>query len=99
MLAKVQAALPESQKLLIDDPIGELGNKLTSSQKVLLQFARAFLTRKPILLLDEPFAHLDADNQAVIFKMLLKLRNRRNVIVFSREDAPQREGINCLILG
>lgn len=99
MLRKVQAALPESQRLGLDDSIGDLGSKLTSSQRVLLQFARAFLTSKPILFLDEPFTKLDNRNRASLLKLIHKLKNKRNVIVFSHQTPTELSDFKLLPLG
>lgn len=83
MLERVQAGMPGWNRLELDDVIGDLGSRLSSGQATLLQFARAFLTRKPILLLDEPFQHLDEDSQENLVKMIKKLKSKRNILILS----------------
>ena len=85
MLAKVQAGVIPEQRLRLDDEIGDQGNKLSGGQSTLLLMARAFLTRKPILILDEPFLHLDDANRTAVIRRLKRLRNKRNIIVLSTE--------------
>ena len=83
MLQKLQSALPEHARVGLDDPIGDMGNRLSGGQATLLQFARAFLTRKPILLLDEPFRHLDQAHIDLLSKMLNRLKSKRNILILS----------------
>lgn len=85
MLTKVQAGVTHHKRLELDDLIGDQGNKLSGGQATLLLFARAFLTRKHILVLDEPFLHLDEANKDTIVRRLNRLRNKRNIIILSNE--------------
>lgn len=89
MLEKLQSALPEGVRLQLDDPIGDMGSNLSGGHTTLLQFVRAFLTRKPILLLDEPFRHLDEAQMALLAKMLNRLRPKRNILVLSGSPPPE----------
>jgi thiol reductant ABC exporter CydC subunit len=45
----------------LDTQVGELGSRLSGGQRQRLVLARAFLAEAPVLLLDEPTAHLDPD--------------------------------------
>lgn len=83
MLDKVQAGLPPGIRLELDSPIGDLGSRLSGGQHMLLLFARAFLTRKPILILDEAFVALDEPSTRIIVRRLQKLRLKKNIIILS----------------
>jgi ATP-binding cassette subfamily C protein CydD len=53
--------------------IGEGGRMLSGGQEQRIALARAFLTNRPILLLDEPTAHLDIETEADLKKTMLAL--------------------------
>ncbi|MEM6270861.1 MAG: ABC transporter ATP-binding protein [Bacteroidota bacterium] len=88
-LDKLQAALPPHLRLELDDEIGELGRKLSAGQRRLLLIARALLTRKPILLLDEPLHNLDLACRQAVIRRLERFRTRRNIIVLSHAAPPE----------
>ena len=58
----------------LDTPLGEDGVNLSGGQRRRLALARAFLLRRPILLLDEPLANVDAESAAVILDAIDELR-------------------------
>lgn len=88
MLARVQRGLPAARQLELDDAIGDHGRHLSAGERMLLQFARAFLTRKPLLVLDEPFRDLDPASRTNIIKMLQRLAAKRRIVVLSKEAPP-----------
>ncbi|GAB3208123.1 ATP-binding cassette, subfamily C, CydD [Marinactinospora thermotolerans DSM 45154] len=62
--------------------LGERGARLSAGQRQRVALARAFLRDAPIVLLDEPTAHLDPDNaRAVRVAVARLLRDRSGVIV------------------
>jgi ATP-binding cassette, subfamily C, bacterial CydD len=69
--------------------IGERGLRLSSGQRQQIALARAFLRDAPLLLMDEPAAHLDAASAARLDAALARLTAGRTVIQVSH--APSHE--------
>ncbi len=86
MLNKIQQDLPEKAKLKLDDKIGSQGSKLSKGQLCILLFTRALLTRKPILLLDEPFSSVDPSMKEHLLHLIKKLRKKRTIILFLKHN-------------
>ena len=73
----------------LDTPIGEGGFGLSGGQAQRVAIARAFLRDAPLLLLDEPTAHLDPATEADILDSLRRLVAGRTVILASHTAAAQ----------
>ena len=73
------SALPEGY----DTVVGEGGAMLSGGERQRISLARAFLKDVPILLLDEPTASLDADNEAMVQKALDEICKKRTVIMIA----------------
>jgi len=58
-----------------------------------VNLARGFITRHPILLLDEPTASLDADNRAVVVRMIQDAKARGVAIIAICHDFDVRDQI------
>jgi ATP-binding cassette, subfamily C, bacterial CydD len=69
-----------------DTQVGERGLRLSSGQRQQIALARAFLRDAPLLLLDEPAAHLDADTAARLDDALTALAVGRTVIRVSHDQ-------------
>jgi ATP-binding cassette subfamily C protein CydD len=69
-----------------DTEVGERGLRLSSGQRQQIALARAFLRDAPLLLLDEPAAHLDADTAARLDDAMTALTNGRTVIRISHDQ-------------
>jgi ATP-binding cassette subfamily C protein CydD len=69
-----------------DTEVGEHGLRLSSGQRQQIALARAFLRDAPLLLLDEPAAHLDAATAARLDDALAALAAGRTVIRVSHDQ-------------
>jgi ATP-binding cassette subfamily C protein CydD len=67
----------------LDTPIGEGGFGLSGGQAQRVAIARAFLKDAPLLLLDEPTAHLDPATEADVLQSLKRLSLGRTVVMAS----------------
>jgi len=72
------------KKLALDDRIGDLGCRLSKGEKKILILARALLTSKPILLIDEPFESLEESTQQKLSVILNRISKKRTILIFSR---------------
>jgi ATP-binding cassette subfamily C protein CydD len=82
-LAEFAADLPEG----LDSAVGERGLALSGGQVQRLGIARAFLKDAPILLLDEPTAHVDLGAERAILAALERLGRDKTVIAISHRRA------------
>ncbi len=71
----------------LDTVIGEGGYGLSGGQAQRIAIARAFLRNVPLLLLDEPTAHLDPATEAEVLDSLRRLGIGRTVILASHAAA------------
>ncbi|MBV9813680.1 MAG: thiol reductant ABC exporter subunit CydD [Acetobacteraceae bacterium] len=82
------AALPDG----LDTAIGEDGYGLSGGQAQRIAVARAFLKNAPLLVLDEPTAHLDPATEAEVLDCLRRLTVGRTVILASHATAAHSFG-------
>jgi ATP-binding cassette subfamily C protein CydD len=82
-VADFAAGLPEG----LDTLVGEDGYGLSGGQAQRVAIARAFLKNAPLLLLDEPTAHLDPASEAAVLDSLRRLAAGRTVILASHATA------------
>ncbi len=88
------SALPEGY----DTVVGEGGTTLSGGERQRISLARAFLKDVPILLLDEPTASLDADNEAMVQKALDEISKERTVIMIAHRLKTVRGAQQILVL-
>lgn len=86
MLDHFQANMPVDCQLDLDDPIGELGNRLSPIQQKILLFTRACLSQKPILLLGKPFDNLALPVSRQLIAKLNELHGVRTILILG--DSP-----------
>ena len=77
--AEFIGALPQDYRT----PLGERGARLSAGQRQRIALARAFLQDAPLLLLDEPVAHLDPLTARMITATIGQLMAGRTVILIS----------------
>jgi ATP-binding cassette subfamily C protein CydD len=87
-------ALPQGY----DTEVGERGLRLSSGQRQQLALARAFLRDAPLLLLDEPTAHLDAATARGLDAAITALLPARTVIQVTHGPGWAHEGGRMLTL-
>lgn len=75
----------------LDSRIGDDGFGLSAGQRARLALARALLTDRPVVCLDEPTAHLDAEAEAAVHAAVRDLAATRPVVAVSH-----REGLTDL---
>lgn len=67
----------------LDAPVGELGQRLSGGEAQRIALARAFLKDAPVVVLDEPTAHLDPETEALVADAMVQLRRRRTVVLIA----------------
>lgn len=79
--------LIESRPEGLDTWIDPRGAGLSGGERRRIAFARALLARRPLLLLDEPTADLDAETAGSIIAMLVALRPSHAILVATHDPA------------
>jgi len=83
----------------LDTPVGEHGFGLSRGQAQRVALARAFLKGAPLLLLDEPTAGLDAENEALVINSLKTLSRGRTVLMLTHRLTNLRQTHRIMVLG
>lgn len=89
MVAALGLSSSDQAEAYIRSPLKAQGSNLASSERRMLNFARALLTRKPILLLDEPFLGLNLEMQQVIVRELMLRQDSHLIILVAQEIPPE----------
>ena len=81
-------AWPGRRRYPLDASVGEAGQGLSTGQAQRVALARLFLREPLLVLLDEPTAHLDTENAALVSEGIGELsRGRTTILVTHREEA------------
>lgn len=67
----------------LDTPVGEGGTRLSGGQIQRIALARAFLRDAPLVILDEPTAHLDVEQEYLLREVTGKLCASRTVLLIA----------------
>lgn len=70
----------------LDETIGDAGLALSAGERTWVLLARAFGSGLPVLLVDEPTAHLDEASEGRFLAALRGLRGRRTVLFVTHRD-------------
>ena len=87
-------ALPQGY----DTVIGERGARLSGGQAQRIALARAFLRDAPLVILDEPTAHLDPAAEAVVQSALERLRAGRTLLVIAHRLNTVRRADRIIVM-
>jgi ATP-binding cassette, subfamily C, bacterial CydD len=66
-------------------PVGEDGARLSGGQRRRIALARAFLLDRPVVILDEPTAHLDPDTAAEVREAILRYCQGRTALLITHD--------------
>ncbi len=75
--------LPEGYKT----KVGSLGDNLSAGEKQRIGLARAFLSGRELILLDEPTSNVDSINEGIILKALLDQKNKKSIVLVSHRES------------
>ncbi len=87
-LAEWVASLP----LGLDTFVGEEGSRLSGGQRQRLVLARALLADAPVLVLDEPTAHLDPETAAELMRDVFAACGEQSILLITH----RREGLDLV---
>ena len=66
--------------------VGEVGSELSGGQRQRIVLARALLAGAPVLVLDEPTAHLDHDTASALMRDVMAVADDRTVLLITHRD-------------
>ncbi len=85
LLEKLQQHEDKKTNLHLETPIGDLGCNLTSGQQKILMYCRALLTKKSILIIEEPLQELNVKTQELILGLLNSFHEQKTLILINEE--------------
>lgn len=82
----------------LETVLGDRGAGLSGGELRRLALARAYLRQADLIILDEPTAGLDAENEALISSVLQKLALKRTVLVISHRETTVRSAQRVAVM-
>jgi len=83
------SALPDGY----DTRLGERGARLSAGQRQRIALARAMCRDAPLVLLDEPTAHLDPENAAAVRTAVTRLLEGRTAVIVAHDTGWARDAL------
>jgi len=72
----------------LETPVGEGGRRLSLGQSQRVALARAMLSKAPLIVLDEPTAHLDRSTEGLVTAAMDELTRDTTALIVSHRDQP-----------
>ncbi|MCW2273820.1 thiol reductant ABC exporter subunit CydD [Rhodoblastus acidophilus] len=91
-------ALARAKQLAVGAPIGEGGAGLSGGEAQRLALSRAFYSPAPLVLLDEPTAHLDVDTERDLRASLARLCADRTALIIAHRLATAQMADRLIVL-
>ena len=82
----------------LDYQVGQFGSKLSGGQRQKLSVLRAFLQSRPVILLDEPTASLDAVSVSDVLDSIKALAGKRTVILVAHDNKLIKEAGHIIVV-
>ena len=93
-LGELVASLPEG----LETQVGEGGRRLSAGQPQRIALARALISDAPLLILDEPTAHLDHETEIELAAAINDAAADRTALIISHREEPIARADRTLVL-
>ena len=93
-LGELVASLPEG----LETQVGEGGRRLSAGQTQRIALARALISDAPLLILDEPTAHLDHETEIELAAAINDAAADRTALIISHREEPIARADRTLVL-
>lgn len=85
LLQKLGFRPNETMEDVLNFPLQDRAHNLPASDRKILLIARALLTRKPIVLMDEPFQDLSSEQIQLVLKRINQFKKRHSFVIITSE--------------